>query len=77
MLGLTLAITIIIDIANVSNRNDIHIQGLYFPPVCVALMPADISSSTIVSMFVFCLGRVSDGSGEGLLKSLREFAFET
>ena len=70
--------TIIINIAYASNRNDnIHIQGLYFPPVCVALMPADISSSIIVSMFVFCLGRVSDGSGEGLLKSLREFAYET
>ena len=69
--------TIVINIAYAPNRNDIHIQGLYFPPVCVALMPADISSSTIVSMFVFCLGRVSDGSGEGLLKSLREFAFET
>ena len=40
-------------------------------------MPADISSSTIVSMFVFCLGRVSGGSGDGLLNSLREFAFET
>ena len=54
-----------------------HFQGLYFPPVYVALMPADISSSTIVSVLVFFLGRVSDGSGEGLLKLLREFAFET
>ena len=40
-------------------------------------MPADISSSTIVSVLFFFLGRVSDGSGEGLLKLLREFAFET
>ena len=71
-----MCIIIIINIAYASNRNDIHIQGFYFPPVCVALMPADISSSTIVSMFVFCLGRGSDGSGEGLLKLLREFAFE-
>ena len=49
----------------------------YFPQVYVAFMPADISYSTIVSVLVFFLGRVSDGSGEGLLKLLREFAFET
>ena len=49
----------------------------YFPPVYVALMPADISSSTIVSVLVFFLGRVSDGSGEDFLMLLREFAFET
>ena len=49
----------------------------YFPPGYVALMLADISYSTILSVLVFFLGRVSDGSGEGLLKLLREFACET
>ena len=66
-----MCITIIINIAYASNRNDIHIQGLYFPSVNVALIPADILSSTIVSVLFLFLGKVSDGSGESSLELLR------
>ena len=66
-----MCITIIINIVYISNRNDIHIQGLYFPSVYVALISADISSSTIVSVLFLFLGKVSDGSGESSLELLR------
>ena len=64
-------ITVIIDIVYLSNRNDMHIQGLYFPSVYLALIPADISSSTIVSTLFLFLGKVSDGSDESSLELLR------